>query len=52
MQEILYFQSLTVQAMFRKVKEALKEVGSTADATEYLHITFPAQRVEDPGMCI
>jgi hypothetical protein len=48
-QEMLFFQSQTVQVIMRKVAAALKEVGSDADPTEYFHFTFPAQRVEDPG---
>jgi hypothetical protein len=47
---MLSFQTNTVQVITRKVAAALKEVGSTADPMEYFQFTFPAQRVEDPGM--
>ena len=47
-QEILYWQTRTIEMMYKKVGEALRMVGSRAHPTDYLVFMCPAKR-ELPG---
>mmetsp|Transcript_8563 Transcript_8563/g.15489 ORF Transcript_8563/g.15489 Transcript_8563/m.15489 type:complete len:777 (-) Transcript_8563:193-2523(-) len=50
-QEILYWQFRTVDAMYRMIHDALKEVGSDAKPTDYLNFFFFGNReIPDGGL--
>ena len=46
-QEILYWQSRTVQSMYKRVIDAMQQAGNTGDPKEYLQFFFPGQREKD-----
>ena len=46
-QEILYYQRKTMEMMYETVANALQEVGSTAEPTDYLFFMCPAKREKD-----
>ena len=47
-QEILYWQTRTIEMMYKKVGEAIAQAGSDAHPTDYLLFMCPGKR-EDPG---